>query len=1411
VTPGSSWELSVRADPGDPTGLQTIDDPMTLDVIGPPAVLIPALTALRGGRVGVEAALPAALVGAILRATGLMVVDGLVLRAVTAQVKTVPAEAPDLLFAFDYTVRYSIEADLGAIGLPGGPKLETTRPIEVTFRNLGVNLEDGRLTFTYDPAQGFRLDVNDPGVFQLGDGIGRLLSVRRVRAGAGSPLWFEVELALALETGVFSIDALRLRIGIDTDKLLTPDGGGSGQATLPAHPISLSDFDVSLNKLAVGLDVPGVVEGHGMLGFSQDGSSSTVEGAIDVDLVPLKMRIDGSLVIYSDGDERALFAALGVRFAPGIPLGTTGAAIFGFSGLLGANMTRRTNSGQSALDWYKSPPLGAVDPLKWKPRPGNWAFGVGTVLGTAYDDGFTFNTKGALILEVPGPRILLATESKFVSPAPAVTDTTSGGILSTVLLDFEAQLLQINLELGISKPNLLELQVPVDVFFNLADPQDWHIRLGQWSPQSQRVAIQILGLFRAWGYLQLEGNGLHNGVLDLDGVSFGHGARAEILWGSRSARIYLEAFLEYHIGVQIDPLFLQGDLAIGGELVLGPVTIGAEGRLSFKAPDPFVVHGEVCGHVSLWLFELSGCVGLTIGDGEAALPAPETPFSAVTPIDRMTGTAADPTATPLDALLHVTFDQDIIDRRPQPALSLISGPLRNQVSNDLYYDWYLEDLQLHGGGGSSPALDPSAWAPYSLPDATPQQVRSQRTLRLLAWAPQSHERVLDYRGGHGTTLREAVSALCGRPPRRPQARCISFDGEPLGPRTRWTLAAGELAPVEVIATDGIAPVVPGQGGAARVVDLVPVDYDGRLPRSRCLRLPAGERRHRNLDELLAEGADTGTATVVPQILAGPGAELPPLRWGPGVVVLGVPSLVSAEAVFVVPAKQRQSGEVAFLDESMRPLGAAVSLASAPEAPDSQGSGPFSNHVARVVRFKASVSRPLAWIVVLPPPSSGEVREQSFLMQVCGIREGDWKAWTDAQEDTQRAIATLQELTGTVGGLPAATAHELLEPDTAYTLSGQLRWARFRDATTTADHGSDAAPEFTTTFRTAKYPPKDIRRYVLRHDPGSSEQPHYFRERMSIAFSSDVVDRLFAKFGRQLVARAKADTGGHVLNQPLSVGAVTEFYPLDGFEQTLYDALSELRDECLPGEWERLFPKLLYTFPEDLRPNTGYTVTLVPRSFGEPVASPAWEKQIQEQVDNGGYVFRFDARTSRWGSFGEHVTAYREAPVGDLFAADAGSLDTALGATSESRGDRAVDRLCAALFGGPLEPAANPRVLRIWVEAAAAAGPFDLPTYVCRAILFDGPEPLLRRRADGSESVEPTLEAVGNGPPAATMPGTRLISSERGTRVIAAFRPADPPPSVRLALHYSPATGAPVEEALVVPVGAVPGSFAEEAP
>ncbi len=1462
ASPRYSWELDLLSSPEDVDGMAAFISGGSggglVAALGGPSIALPGFAAVSGGRTGPTGLVLALGIGLFMQEAGFFEVERLIWRGLRFRLLHGGDNPTRFSLALDYAVKYMIDVDLFSIGIP--VRLQTSRPLEIAFRNVGVEIINREtVELFYDPASGFKLDINDPGVFQLGDGIGRLLRVDRTTLGFGSPLFLEVELGFALDLGIFTVDTLRIRMSLESDNLFRADA--NGVVHLDGSDLQISDVHVTINKLGVGVDVPGVIEGRGELGINDDGvGGTTVEGELELSFesMPMLRSIFGALKIYSRDDLKALYLALGVEFVPGLPLGNTGIAIYGLHGLLGVNMGR---SIPEPLAWLKAPPVGVTDTNKWVPSRGTWTFGVGATLGTVFDAGFAIHLKGTLLLETPGPRFILAAQVEIFQILPEPEDPPVG-ILATVMLDLENDLLTVGIDYTLTLTEFIELHVPTEAFFNLDDPLDFHLRFGEWLPKERRAGVRVFDLFNAWGYLQIEGNGLDNGALDtpLVGICVGAGARIEIVWG-RKGILYLEAFAEAHAGIQLAPLYFEGSLVVGGELHVGPISIGARGELTAKvmvsAPRFLSLRGEVCGYIDLWFTTLEKCVGFEIGDGDPPTPAPLNPFGDAVAIDRMTAQAIEVVnddgeiVVPIDALFHLAFTSDVTDGRPNPGITFTDqAKLLNQVSGDLYYRFTLDELRLQRVGGAVVTGIQSAWAPYSLLSGPPEAADSQRTLRVLDWMPDAHPRQLDFGSVTESTLSQLIARLCSeRVP--PTPRCADFDEERLGHRSRWRLDHRTLRPVDVITTraDGLGTEASSSGSLllpARVVPLVDADYPGRSPSRRCLDLGRPSPRSRTpitelIEEPGAEHRPGGARQAGPDLYRRVGSG--DRRRRAAATLAGAArcrrhhrrraadgdagSNLRRAARDRRRRRRRSAAARCQSRQARRPL----RLLGAAECPRRL----HLRHRRRAHRAalelgrsgsrrgrRQAAERPLA-----AAPPAGAVRTaaapQFQLLPHAGLRHhaqrlaplpraaAQCRAHHHRAADPQRARRRPAR-----GARPSRCS----SPAPPTSCRAACCWERFRSEDADEVDGDGTLPIDSTSFRRFRADPEsptDITRYVRDHDPVGEDQPHYFAEPLVLRFATATIDALFAAYGQQLVVRAKADHTGHVVAQPMAAIAGIEYVPVGPAETEIVAALNALKDKCLPGAWEQLFPKTIARIDQPLAPNTGYTVSVLPRALGEPgpLTFAAWDALLQQAFDAGEAVYRFDLRTSRWAGFAPHVAAYRAAPVGDLFIDRPAELDALLGGLGAGplRSDEVVDRISELAFGGPLIIPEQPEMLRLWVP--------DGTGWRCRGLLLDGPEPLLRRRrdADGNPAERIGIDArwVANvAVPfdlGAQFASLQIVAGARGARVFAFFTPpANVQPGavvLRLAdlgTEFAP----PSVEALSLPLGTVPQVLSEEA-
>src|SRR5262249_50234988 len=144
---------------------------------------------------------------------------------------------------------------------------------------------------------------------------------------------------------------------------------------------SAGSVDVELRGFGAAVEIPGVLKGGGKIAVAPNG---TVGGQLDVDIIPAGIHALGGLTPHP--------APL---FATGIPLGGTGLALYGLLRKFVANGKPNLNDLtdpdpiKRELQWFAKPAI-----QKYVAANGQWAIGLGAVVGPLPDGGFTFNAVG---------------------------------------------------------------------------------------------------------------------------------------------------------------------------------------------------------------------------------------------------------------------------------------------------------------------------------------------------------------------------------------------------------------------------------------------------------------------------------------------------------------------------------------------------------------------------------------------------------------------------------------------------------------------------------------------------------------------------------------------------------------------------------------------------------------------------------------------------------------------------------------------------------------------------------------------------------------------------------------------------------------------------------------------------------
>lgn len=625
------------ASSGDPKGLAAIDSSFLAIAMA----LAPALLAGIGAA-GIDGA--AVRAGALALATGILAPVSKDTEVVihSAEIEQRQRSLTDLTgsrtrILLDYTAAVGFDIDAGGLGRFS---TDDGHPLKVRYHKAGLEFDDSK-TEWYEKFglvyEDVSFEVSDPGRWNIEGPLGELLQVTATRAGVGST-WFECDLEFALDLGVVSITGATVRATFGDD-----------------------GFSAELRGLGLAVEIPGVLRGAGRLVLGDGGA---FKASLELDLISVGAKALGALAFDPAND--FLSIGLGLILPVGIPLASTGLGIFGFLGLFVSNGRRALPSGMDndpvgrEITWYRDTPYED----KFEPHRGEWAIGLGMIVGTLPDQAFTFNATGMFVVAFPDPAVIFGIDAKLIKQ-PEVTPQTQGSvddpslqILGLIAVDDTAVMVGVRGTYTI--PKVLELKLPIDGYFPFpSTPKDAYVRIGSDGVVSEGrpgdpVTIKLLpGTLdmQAWSFLMVESRQLHklggDDRFNFDGFSVGFGAGFEIKWSA--GPIKLEASAKLLVGFGVNPFLLKGGIFVKGELDLVVVSVSATGELIctiWGKPDDLKVNlsGKFCGKVDFFFFSVEGCVGVEIGDSiTPSAPPPDPPVGKVSLTDRRGYTTALPT------------------------------------------------------------------------------------------------------------------------------------------------------------------------------------------------------------------------------------------------------------------------------------------------------------------------------------------------------------------------------------------------------------------------------------------------------------------------------------------------------------------------------------------------------------------------------------------------------------------------------------------------------------------------------------------------------------------------------------------------------------------------------------------------
>lgn len=332
--------------------------------------------------------------------------------------------------------------------------------------------------------------------------------------------WLDVAQAKSGPLSGFPLQITRIGFGVEKNGRAWVGLNGSIKLheSLPAGvsveglKVSWKDgepVNFSLEGIGVELAVKGVFSFVGKAAFFQTNEASGFRGSLKLSLDSVGLKIDVGIMVGRMNDGTFFFYLyIDVELPVGIPLFSTGAALYGFAGLLAVNLQpARIDAEHWYYGYYKRQPVGLTAPEKWAVKKDAFAVGVGTTIGSMPDTGYAISAKVLLILSLPGPRIFLQGKGSFIEKKPDNKDEKQEGTFEALLvLDTPAQLFQANLAITFKMGALLEVGGGVDAAFSWAKnppPDVWHVYVGEKQPVERRVHAKVLEFLKGDTWLMI--------------------------------------------------------------------------------------------------------------------------------------------------------------------------------------------------------------------------------------------------------------------------------------------------------------------------------------------------------------------------------------------------------------------------------------------------------------------------------------------------------------------------------------------------------------------------------------------------------------------------------------------------------------------------------------------------------------------------------------------------------------------------------------------------------------------------------------------------------------------------------------------------------------------------------------------
>jgi hypothetical protein len=391
--------------------------------------------------------------------------------------------------------------------------------------------------------------------------------------------WLELPSQYALDFHSFKISITKFGMGREADgrKWVGFSGGIKLVDGLPAG-VSVDglritcDEDwkhprVSLQGVGVELEIKDVLYFKGAVAFRQPNpGESRFDGSIKLELKSLKFKLDGEFVVGNTQTYRYMALYIAVDLPTGLPVLSTGLAVFGMEGLFALRMapnklpTEKWYGIGQGEGWYKKPPLGVVSfATKWDPVPVGKAFGAGLTFGTLSDNGHIFSARALFVGVFPGPIFMIQGAANLLKDRSKLGDDPL--FRSLAVYDGKAGSLLVGLDVSYkydATGKLIKLSAGTEAYYKFDDPKAWRINLGLKTPTEQRIQARLFSMFDANAYL----------MLNARQVAMGCWVGYDKNWKFGPLGVALSAWMESNVVVSFKPMQFYGDMALHGGVEL---------------------------------------------------------------------------------------------------------------------------------------------------------------------------------------------------------------------------------------------------------------------------------------------------------------------------------------------------------------------------------------------------------------------------------------------------------------------------------------------------------------------------------------------------------------------------------------------------------------------------------------------------------------------------------------------------------------------------------------------------------------------------------------------------------------------------------------------------------------------------